>query len=172
MAGGNQLYYWDTCLFLAWLKDEQRKSGEMDGVRELVARHKRRDVRIMTSVVTQVEVLQSKMPAGVGNIFKDFMRRISKIGVDTKIAGMAHDIRDYYAARADQHEGRILSTPDALHIATAIMFRADEFHTFDENGDAKNLGLIPLSEDVAGHKLKICKPKATFPELDLRRGHS
>ena len=34
MPGPSTLYYWDTCLFLAWLKDEERKVGEMDGVRE------------------------------------------------------------------------------------------------------------------------------------------
>jgi hypothetical protein len=42
MPGPKPLYYWDTCLFLAWIKDEQR--SEMDGVREVIARQKRRDV--------------------------------------------------------------------------------------------------------------------------------
>jgi hypothetical protein len=37
MAGGDPVYYWDTCLFLAWLKDEERPSGEMDGVREIMS---------------------------------------------------------------------------------------------------------------------------------------
>ena len=27
MTGGSPLYYWDTCLFLAWLKDEP--TGEL-----------------------------------------------------------------------------------------------------------------------------------------------
>ena len=31
------------------------------------------------------------------------------------------------------------------------------------------LGLIPLSGDVGGHKLRICKPVAQHPELDLRK---
>ncbi|MGB8438102.1 MAG: hypothetical protein WCE26_01840 [Candidatus Acidiferrales bacterium] len=69
MPGGNPLYYWDTCIFLAWINDEQRKSGEMDGVREVVERSKRREVRIMTSVLTSVEVLQSKLPVGMENLF-------------------------------------------------------------------------------------------------------
>jgi len=46
MAGASPIFYWDTCLFIAWLKDEARKSGEMDGVREVIARHKRREVRL------------------------------------------------------------------------------------------------------------------------------
>lgn len=29
MAGSEPTYYWDSCLFVAWLKDEERKSGEM-----------------------------------------------------------------------------------------------------------------------------------------------
>ena len=33
MRGSDPLYYWDTCLFLAWIKDEERPTGEMDGVR-------------------------------------------------------------------------------------------------------------------------------------------
>ena len=32
------VYYWDTCLFLAWFKDEERAGGEMDGVRDIILR--------------------------------------------------------------------------------------------------------------------------------------
>ena len=170
MAGASPLYYWDTCLFLAWINDEQRKTGEMDGVREMAARHKRREIKIMTSVVTQVEVLQCKLPAGVDHLFIDFLKRLIKTSVDSKIAGIAHDIRDFYSAQAHVNGGRTLSTPDAIHLATAIFYRADAFHTFDENGSSKSLGLLPLSGNVAGHKLTICKPEAVAPQLDLRRG--
>jgi hypothetical protein len=43
-----------------------------------------------------------------------------------------------------------------------ILFRADEFHTFDD-------ALIALSGNVAGHRLIICKPIARNPELDLQK---
>jgi predicted nucleic acid-binding protein len=162
MAGASLLYYWDTCLFLAWLNDEPRKSGEMDGVRELIARHKRREIRLMTSVLTQVEVLQSRLPVGMGSLFLEVLKRLTRMGMDIKVASLAHDIRDYYLIHSDQHGGKRLSTPDAIHLATAILYRADEFHTFDEK-------LIPLSGNVGGHDLRICKPEARSPELDLRR---
>ena len=62
MPGNSPLYYWDACIFLAWLKDEERRLGEMDGVREVIDRTKRREAKIMTSVLTSVEVLSSKIP--------------------------------------------------------------------------------------------------------------
>ncbi|EQD51504.1 hypothetical protein B1B_10993 [mine drainage metagenome] len=158
MAGNNPLYYWDTCLFLAWLKDEARTSGEMDGVREVVERSKRRDCRLMTSVLTTVEILQAKIPAGVDTLLSGLMKRMLRVGVDTKVAQLAHDIRNHFAKEDD----RSLKTPDAIHLASAILHRADEFHTFDEQ-------LIAMSDNVAGHRLVICKPIARNPQLDLRR---
>ena len=167
MAGASPLYYWDTCLFLAWLNDESRKSGEMDGVREVIARHKRREVRLITSVLTRVEVLQSKIPVGVGNSFTDLLKQMTQVGIDTKVAGLSHDLRDHYSANSALHGGKTISTPDAIHLATAIHYRVDEFHTFDNDGSAKNLGLLPLSGDIGGHRLKICKPESKNPQLDL-----
>jgi len=165
MPGNTPVYYWDTCLFLAWLKDEERKNGEMDGVREVIERSKRRDAKIVTSTLTSIEVLSSKIPAGMKTLFDGLMKRISRLGMDTKVASLAHDLRDYYALLG----GKTLSTPDAIHLATAILYRVDEFHTFDENGKNNSLGLIPLSGNVAGNRLIICKPEAKRPQLDLRK---
>lgn len=169
MAGADPTYYWDTCLFLAWIKDEQRNSGDMDGVREVIDRSKRREVKIITSTLTSVEVLQSRLPAGMERLFNDFMKRIQRIGVDSKIAAMAHDIRDHYQRNKEQNSGKLLTTPDAIHLATAIMYRSTEFHTFDDgkSGSSKNLGLLGLSGNVAGHRLTICKPHARNPGLDF-----
>ncbi len=169
MAGGDPVYYWDTCLFLAWIKDEDRKSGEMAGVREVIERFKRREVKIVTSVLTGVEVLQCKMPVGMDTLFAGMMKRITKLGVDSKVASVAHDLRDYYSSRPKEFDNKTLSTPDAIHLATAILYRVTEFHTFDNDGSGKSLGLIPLSGNVGGNKLTICKPQARNPQLDLRK---
>jgi predicted nucleic acid-binding protein len=169
VAGGEPIYYWDTCLFLAWIKDEERKSGEMAGVREVIERSKRREVKIVTSVLTTVEILSGKIPVGMATLFEGLMKRVYRIGMETKIAGVAHDLRDYYSIRKAEFGGKTLSTPDAIHLATAIIYRVTEFHTFDNDGDAKSLGLLPLSGDVGGNRLTICKPQAKNLELDLRK---
>jgi predicted nucleic acid-binding protein len=158
MAGNNPpLYYWDTCLFLAWLKDEDRKSGEMDGVRDIIQKMKRRDARVMTSVLTSVEVLTAKIPVGIDVAFKDLLKRINRQGVDIRVASLAHELRNHYAKT-----GRSLKVPDAIHLATAIHFRADEFHTFDGQ-------LLSFTGDVGGNRLVICKPETKAPQLDLRK---
>ena len=95
MAGNSPLYYWDSCLFIAWLKDEQRKTGDMDGVREVIEQAKRREVKLITSVLTLTEVLSSQIPIGIDTLFANLLKRISKQGVDIKIATLAHDLRDF-----------------------------------------------------------------------------
>jgi predicted nucleic acid-binding protein len=169
MAGNEPSYYWDTCLFLAWIKDEERPTGEMDGVRECIGRFKRREVKIVTSVLTSVEALSSKLPVGMEALFNGLMKRVFRLGVDSKVSSLAHDLRNHYAARASEFGGKTLSTPDAIHLATAVLYRVTEFHTFDRDGSAKSLGLLPLSGNVGGHRLTICKPVARFPELDLTK---
>jgi len=89
--------------------------------------------------------------------------------MDTKVAAMAHDIRDHYMARSAEFGGKTLSAPDSIHLATAILYRVTEFHTFDGDGSSKSLGLLPLSGNVGGNRLIICKPQARNPLLDLRK---
>ena len=126
----------------------------------------------MTSALTSVEVLASKIPTGFDTLFSDLLKRINRVSMDIKVAAIAHDLRNYYSTRQAELGNKTLSTPDAIHLATAILYRADEFHTFDEHGSNKNLGLIPLSGNVAGNGIIICKPVALRPQLDLRRPRS
>jgi len=169
MAGTEPTYYWDSCLFLAWIKDEERKSGDMAGVREVIERVKRRDAKIVTSVLTLTEVLDSKLPAGMKTLIDGLLKRVNRVGMEIKIARMAHDLRDYYVQRSAEFGGKTLAVPDAIHLATAILYRVSEFHTFDGGGMGKSLGLLPLSGNVGGHRLTICKPQAKSPQLDLRK---
>lgn len=163
MVGTRPIFYWDTCVFLAWLKDEQtRKPGEMEGVQEVLARFKRREVVLMTSVITVVEACNARIPAPVVGQFADVMQRpnFSRIAVDIRVAKIARDIRDYYLLKPEKHGGKTLSVPDSIHIASAILYRATEMHTFDgrDSNKYESLGLLPLSGDIAEYKLKICMP--------------
>lgn len=171
MAGSNPVYYWDTCVFLAWLKNEQsRKPGEMTGVIDCLNRFKRRELSLMTSVLTLTEITIAKIPAGTETLLETTMQRpnFSKISVDLKVARMARDLRNYYLGKSE-YAGKTLSVPDSIHLASAILYRATEFHTFDGKDGTrdKTLGLLPLSGNVGGHKLTICIPPQGSESLPL-----
>ncbi len=73
---GNDTLYWDSCVFIAWMKDEPRPAGEIDGIRDIVEKAKRREVSIITSTLTYAEVTEAKVGAGVMNIFDDLFKRV------------------------------------------------------------------------------------------------
>ncbi|GJM43212.1 MAG: hypothetical protein DHS20C21_00540 [Gemmatimonadota bacterium] len=162
---GVDSYYWDSCLFLAWLKDEERPEGEMSGVREFLDRAKRSEIRILTSVLTLTEVLEAAVPTDAGSEFQRLFRRrgFGLLQVTRPIAERAAEIRKFY-----RDSGSKLPTPDAIHLASAIHYEAAAFHTFDKGKSGKGVGLLQLDGDVAGHPLRIHKPLAEQQSLDLR----
>jgi predicted nucleic acid-binding protein len=163
---GTNLYYWDTCVFLAWIKDEaNRRKGEMEGLKSFVRKLDKREIRVITSAIIYTEAPAFKFLDDDGNEkFYQFMRRsnISVASVDIKVAKKASKLRDYYK----KCNGKTLCTPDALHLATAILYKTKEFHTFD-GSDKKSLGLLGLNGDVGVHNLIICKPQDKQFEMNM-----
>lgn len=157
MATGKKIIAWDSCVFLAWLQDEQREPGVMEGIEEVVRKINGGEAILVTSQMTNIEVLQSRLSSDAQQKWKDiFNRRNCQImDINPRIGEKASFIRDYY----DQ-KGIKLSSPDSIQLATAIIFNAEEFHTFDGSGKKRNGDLLPLSGNVAGHKIKICVPYA------------
>jgi predicted nucleic acid-binding protein len=153
-------YYWDANLFLAWLINEKRKKGEMEGLAEVAWMVDHNEAVIVTSVITRTEVLESKMSRQAQDLFLALCKRpnVVLIDVNVRIADLAREIRDFYAKRSQR-----LRVPDATHLATAIAAMVDEFHTFDEDD------LISKNGNVAGHNLTICKPRGAqgilFPDI-------
>ena len=56
-------YYWDSVVFIAWIKDEKRKDHEMDGVKDCVQRLLRNEILLCTSTATSGEVLEGNLTA-------------------------------------------------------------------------------------------------------------
>jgi hypothetical protein len=74
------------------------------------------------------------------------------VDITDKVLTLSKEIREWNSK---------ISTPDAIHLATAILYEAEEFHTTDGGGKRKRAGdLIPLNGNVAGHRLRICIPRA------------
>lgn len=168
-----KVYYWDSCVFIAWLQDEKtREPGELDNVKAVIKANKRGENIIVTSAFTQAEVLKGTISKEAEIKFIDAFKRknLVEVDVDPIISREARRIRDYYYEqnkKAGKEKIKTVCTPDAMHLATAIIYGVDEFHTFDKNDKGECMGLLPLSGDVAGKKLIICKPAPEQKELGL-----
>lgn len=157
MSIGKKIIAWDSCVFLAWLQDEKREIGVMEGIEEVVRKTNNGEVILLTSQMTNIEVLQSRLSSEAQKKWKEIFNRrnCQIIDINPRVGEKASFIRDYY----DQ-KGIKLSSPDSIQLATAIIYNAEEFHTFDGCGKKRNGDLLPLDGNVAGHKIKICVPYA------------
>lgn len=171
MATGKPKFYWDTVLLIAWIKNEQRDDpAEMDGLAQVVEMVESNRAILMTSVLWRAEVLDGSLDKDqrkkLNQVFE--ARHIQELSIDARVMDLTSEIRNYH--RHSQLKGVIknIRTPDAIHLASAIHYEADEFHTFDgKKADGAAGGLLTLDGNVAGHKLKICIPKAKQLKLSF-----
>ena len=145
-------YYWDTSILLAWIKDEKippRQPGEMEGLVEIADEIDSGKSILIISAITSTELLDSTLTEEQKKRLELVLKRPSSVraNVDIRVGELAGAIRYFYKQSDLQ-----IKTPDAIHLATAILTKADELHTFDEN-------LLRLNDNVAGHELRICKPR-------------
>lgn len=157
-----KLIYWDSCIFIAWIKDEKRPNGEMDGVYECVDNVNNGNIRLITSVITRTEVFEADLPEDVRIKYEALLQRrnVQLLDNDLRVANLSREIREYYTRLQKQDGIDTVTTPDAVHLATAIHYRADAFYTFD-NGKQGGRSLLSLNGNVAGYPLQICKPTVT-----------
>ena len=170
MSGSREVYYWDTCIFIAWLTDEKRQDErDMDGIRKYIKRLQKREITIVTSAITHIEILEASVgSAGVSSFEKLTKRKnFQTIATDIKIAKIAQEIRNYYSLKKAENNNKNISVPDAIHLATAILHKVKSFHTFDKNDRKNTLGLLPLSGNIAEYQLTIEKPPIKQLEMDL-----
>lgn len=161
MRSGKRVYYWDSCLFIAWMANEtkNRQPGDMDGLAEVVAMVDDQECYILSSVNTRGEVLDSTLTDEAREKFQSLFCNpfFTFVNVSLPVSELASKIRDYY--RNHKPQSMSVKLPDATHLATAILYKVDELHTFDA-GD-----LIRFDGNVAGHPLKICKPSGSQKHL-------
>ncbi len=161
---GKALIYWDTCIFLAYLKDEDREDPQdMLGVQELATLFDQGQLDLATSVITFTEVLEGSIPPEDYRNFRNIFSRKNShlIDVHKEIAEISHTIRDFYYDPNRKSSTSTIRTPDAIHLATAIWFGCGVFYTFD--GEAGH-GLLQLSQPIADvYSMPIQRPAPTQP---------
>ena len=168
MPNNPKIVYWDSCIFLAWLKNENRPEGEMANLMNVVQEIENGNLHLITSVITKAEVLLKRSGEGVADKFNTLFKRsnIDIVNVDERIATRAGEIREHYIEESETDKKPPLGFADTFHLATAIVLNASEFHTFDA-GKKEDRGLLDLSGNVAGFPLTIKKPSTVQLVLDF-----
>ena len=143
MTSDSRIIYWDTCIFLAWLKNEKRPGVEMAGLVSIANEITKGNFHLITSVTTMAEVLFNRSGKGIADRFKNLFKQsnVDAINIDERIATKAGEIREYYIEASKKDGKPALGFADALHLATAIVQEATVFHTFDDS-DKNHRGLL------------------------------
>jgi predicted nucleic acid-binding protein len=154
MASGTNIYYWDAAVFIAWFTNEKtRTPAERAGIQQVVESFDKGTCIIVTSMLTKVELLPSKLGAdNYANLSLLWKRKqLQSLDVTERIIDLANEIRNFYSEKGQKAP----STPDSIHLATAIIAKVDVFQTFDGGGKR---GLLQMDGNVAGHNLAIKTP--------------
>lgn len=163
--------YWDACIFFVWIKQETCwPEDTVKGIEQTVEQAYAKRVVILTSVVTLTEILQSQMKSEDKERYRKVFGhpQLQLMDVDRRIAEKAAIIREYYDTRAFDVQpdgtvvktGSVMSLGDSFHLATALHYEVDEFHTIDGAGKRKRrIDLLKLNGNVAEFRLVIVQPK-------------
>jgi predicted nucleic acid-binding protein len=162
------LIYWDTCIFLAWLKDETRAEGEMAGVYAVAVEVFEKKVDLVTSAVSETEIEQARLSQDAKEKWKKVfdLSNVEVVPLSAEMGRRAGELRAFYRNLGDGRPG--LCQNDAYHLATAIVLDVTAFHTFDETDKKSCRGLLTLNGNVAGFPLVIRKPSTEQGNLDLQ----
>lgn len=154
MSGTNEpkLIVWDSCVFLGWFNGEEDKPlSDMEALLERI-----RDGKIIMVVpaVVCVEVLNRVGASDAGTQFREFCKRsgVVRASIDFRVAELAATYRELILEAHSRGEiSTSLKAPDALIVATSVIYRADVLHTFDPL-------LLELSESALVGGMLIVPP--------------
>lgn len=150
-------------MWIAWLTAEQAYADYLSNMEEYAAQADAGKVVLVTSSLTRGEILETRIGDEAATKFQDFLNRpnVVEASADPRVTSLVGDLRNYYQGlKQTGASEKALAVPDAVHLATAILYGVDQFHTFDDGKKGKHLGLLGLSGTVAAkYPLVICKPQ-------------
>ena len=156
--------YWDSCLFIAYLKNLPSERDRVDAVSWLFneAKFGRRIIIISTFVLSEVRPhssYDSDKIALIEDLFDTDRPFIQIVSVTRTIARQCRTICANFPD---------LTNPDGIHIATAIHQKVDNFFTFDGDRATKlkrSADLLQYDGKIGTPPLSISSPRATIGPL-------
>lgn len=169
--------FWDSCVFSAYLYNEQ-DSYDIPSIEQFLTEAKAGKHKIYTSSVVFAEVAASKVkrasPGTMDDLIRDLTGAAIVIEASVNVMQMSGRLKDIKYKKG-QSTKRALSTGDAVMLATALHLKdaygvdVDIFHTFD-NAKKKYVPLLDYHEwcegltgDAAALAKRVCDMKREKP---------
>jgi predicted nucleic acid-binding protein len=156
-------FYWDACVFLAAVNGEP---GRLQNIEAMMDAASKGEIVILTSTLSKVEVAFGASEQQQKALDADVEAKIDELwstGSPVKLVEfhelLADDARRLI--RLGLSRGWSLRSADAVHLATAMRYRADSFHTYDTK--------LPKYSGQIG--ITIEEPIAQAPFLPLSQGN-
>ncbi len=152
------LRYWDSCVFLAYLKEEPERVTQCDAILKAAQKNQ---TMIVTSSVTSFEVLWLDKDQRYDENSKQKIRDLFEYSF-IKVADLTRYVADQ--ARELKWEYHDIQIKDAGHLATVIVSEVCRFETYDR----KLMEYDKKFKNRLGQKIRIVEPFITTePELSF-----
>jgi predicted nucleic acid-binding protein len=154
--------YLDTNVILDWVA-RREDSASPSGVGGLIAAICSNKVDAVVSDIARLEVMECKSEPTMWRAWTSFRarRNVQVAGCIRSVMDRAAEIRNHYQALkdADATAKRAPSTPDAIHVATALIFECQTMYSFDAGRRANDMSPLDMSPLVMGkYPLRIIRP--------------
>ena len=151
--------YWDTCLFIAYLKDSEDENSAVDEIDALIraAQSPSEERIIVVSTLVLAELRQrdsydERRWRTIRDIFYTNRSYIRVVSLSPRLAHQASEIGSQYPN---------LTPPDAVHVATALYEKVDALLTLDgrhEHGKRRRKDLLEYDGKIGNPPLNIKPP--------------
>lgn len=163
MSGKTTIIYWDSSAFVALLKEEKNHGdGVYDALLSQAGAFDRNQIVLAISTVGITEVLSMDLSDDARERFESMIRRsnFQTIALSDGIARQAARLRRHCYGKEKNGAGEpyILTTPDSIHVVSAMLVKADVLVTLDsENKPVK----------VDRREMAMTKVASHYPVPDL-----
>jgi predicted nucleic acid-binding protein len=157
--------YWDTSVILAWVKDEVREAGQMENLYSVAERIMANEILMFTSAAMNSEIYESSLTESQLTKLEAVFDRTNTaiVNIDVRVGKLTAQIREFFRDESRRDGRPPICFADAQHLAAAIAYGADEFHTFDhkdkDSEREKCRALVGIGNNVAGYPLLVTFPK-------------